>query len=241
MKPTKIAMWSGPRNISTALMRSFENRNDTFVSDEPFYGHFLKHSKVDHPLKNDIINSLDTNWESISKYLKGQIPKKKSVWYQKHMAQHNIKTLEMSWINELNNCFLIRSPKEVILSYIKKFKLSSINQLGFSQQFNLFKYIEQQNKEIIIIDSNDLLTNPEHILKLLCKKLNIPFSNKMLSWRSGSRATDGIWGKHWYNNVRNSTSFNSYKKNENKLPKQYQHINDECVKYYEFMYERRIF
>ena len=236
----KIAMWSGPRNISTALMRSFENRDDTFVTDEPFYGHYLNQSKIDHPMKNEIINNSDTSWKSISKFLIGEIPENKAIWYQKHMAQHNIFISDMSWVYELNNCFLIRNPKDVIKSYIKKFKLNSSNQLGFDQQFNLFNFLEKKGCDIIIIDSIDLLINPKYILKLLCDKLNIPFTNKMLNWPKGIRTSDGIWGKHWYNNVINTTCFNSYTESNQELPKKYHNIYHECIDYYQYLYEKRI-
>ncbi len=236
----KIAMWSGPRNISTALMRSFENRDDTFVTDEPLYGYYLKQTKIDHPMKNEIINSSDTNWKSISKFLTGDIPKNKSIWYQKHMAQHNIFISDMSWICELNNCFLIRNPKDVIKSYIKKLQLNSSHQLGFLQQFNLFNFLEEKGCDIIIIDSIDLLINPQNILKLLCNRLNIPFTNKMLNWPKGIRSSDGIWGKHWYNNVINTTGFKSYIDNNQKLPKKYHNIYHECIDYYQYLYEKRI-
>ena len=239
MNEIKIAMWSGPRNLSTALMRSFENRDDTYVTDEPLYGHYLKYSKIDHPMKNEIIKANNTDWKSITKYLTGCIPENKSIWYQKHMAQHNIFRLDNSWINELTNCFLIRDPKDVIISYIKKFTLNSSHQLGFSHQFDLFNYLSKENSNILIIDSSDLQNNPKYTLELFCNKLNIPFTNKMLNWPKGIRSSDGIWGKYWYKNVVNTTGFNRVY-HKKKLPYKYDKIYYECFKYYEYLYEKRI-
>ena len=146
----------------------------------------------------------------------------------------------MSWICELNNCFLIRNPKDVIKSYIKKLQLNSSHQLGFLQQFNLFNFLEEKECDIIIIDSIDLLINPQNILKLLCNRLNIPFTNKMLNWPKGVRESDGIWGKYWYNNVVNTTCFNNYNNSNNQLPKKYNDIYHECIDYYQYLYEKRI-
>tara|TARA_B110000438_G_scaffold268421_1_gene283988 strand:+ start:64 stop:792 length:729 start_codon:yes stop_codon:yes gene_type:complete len=241
MKSVKIAMWSGPRNLSTALMRSFENRDDTFVTDEPFYAHYLNNVDDKHPMKDEIIKNNNTNWNQISRFLTGPIPSKKSVWYQKHMAHHNILNLDISWINDVNNCFLIRNPKEVILSYSRKFKLNSINQLGFTQQFNLYEVVSSNNiNKILIIDAEDLVTNPKKILSEICINLNISFSDKMLSWPLGGRESDGEWAKYWYKNVVNTSSFYKYKKNNQKLPKEYMAIYNKSMKYYEYLYDRRI-
>ena len=129
--PIRIAMWSGPRNISTALMRSFENRSDTFITDEPFYAHYLQQTGVYHPIREEVIKSGNPNWNEVAEYLTGAIPKGKSVWYQKHMAQHNLPCADLSWTEKLENCFLIRDPMEVILSYSEKYEITSIHQLGY--------------------------------------------------------------------------------------------------------------
>ena len=147
-------MWSGPRNISTAMMRSFENREDTFVSDEPFYAHYLKLTGIDHPLRKEVMETRNSDWDEVSQYLTGTIPQDKSVWYQKHMAQHNLPGVELDWTSRLTNCFLIRNPGEVILSYSKKYEITSVYQLGFPQQFELYDKIEQDSgMSPIVIDS----------------------------------------------------------------------------------------
>jgi len=204
-------MWSGPRNISTAMMRSFENREDTFVSDEPFYAHYLKLTGIDHPMRKEVMETRNSDWDEVSQYLTGTIPQDKSVWYQKHMAQHNLPGVELDWTSRLTNCFLIRNPGEVILSYSKKYEITSVYQLGFPQQFELYDKIEQDSgMSPIVIDSKDVLMNPKNMLQKLCEKLEVPFSDKMLSWSPGKRDSDGVWGQHWYGNVEKSTGFQAY-------------------------------
>ena len=234
-------MWSGPRNISTAMMRSFENREDTFVSDEPFYAHYLKLTGIDHPMRKEVMETRNSDWDEVSQHLTGTIPQDKSVWYQKHMAQHNLPGVELDWTSRLTNCFLIRNPGEVILSYSKKYEITSVYQLGFPQQFELYDKIEQDSgMSPIVIDSKDVLMNPQNMLQKLCEKLEVPFSDKMLSWSPGKRDSDGVWGQHWYGNVEKSTGFQTYQKKEEEMPKEYTEIYEECMKYYQQLFERRI-
>ena len=241
MNAVIIAMWSGPRNISTAMMRSFENREDTFVSDEPFYAHYLKLTGIDHPMRKEVMETGNSDWDEVSQYLTGTIPQDKSVWYQKHMAQHNLPGVELDWTSRLTNCFLIRNPREVILSYSKKYEITSVYQLGFPQQFELYDKIEQDSgMSPIVIDSKDVLMNPKNMLQKLCEKLEVPFSDKMLSWPSGKRDSDGVWGQHWYGNVEKSTGFQAYQKKEEEMPKEYTEIYEECMKYYQQLFEQRI-
>ena len=241
MNAVIIAMWSGPRNISTAMMRSFENREDTFVSDEPFYAHYLKLTGIDHPMRKEVMETRNSDWDEVSQYLTGTIPQDKSVWYQKHMAQHNLPGVELDWTSRLTNCFLIRNPGEVILSYSKKYEITSVYQLGFPQQFKLYDQIEQDSgMSPIVIDSKDVLMNPKNMLQKLCEKLEVPFSDKMLSWSPGKRDSDGVWGQHWYGNVEKSTGFQAYQKKEEEMPKEYTEIYEECMNYYQQLFERRI-
>jgi hypothetical protein len=222
-------------------MRSFENRNDTFVSDEPFYAHFLKQTGVDHPMRDEVIKSGNPNWTTVSDYLTNTIPDGKSVWYQKHMAQHNLPGVDLEWAEKVFNCFLIRDPKEVILSYTKKYAISSVYQLGLPQQFDLFTQLREKGEVApIILDSTDILTNPESMLKKLCRTLGIPFTNKMLKWPKGRRKSDGVWGKHWYNAVEQSTSFQAYQKKCEKIPIEYTAIYEESIEFYLQLYNQRI-
>ena len=222
-------MWSGPRNLSTALMRSFENREDTKVWDEPFYAYYLKETKKNHPLANEIINKYETNLEKIIDLVTEE---KDFIYFQKHMSHHIVKKIPINWIAKGINCFLIRHPKEVLLSYIKKNDLIDSNDLGYPAQLRLFNYIKTSNKKILVIDAKDLSEKPEIILKKICKKINIPFTEKMLNWPKGRRDSDGIWEKIWYKNVKSSTSFNKILNKEYKIPKKYNQIYNECLGVY---------
>ena len=223
-------MWSGPRNLSTALMRSFENREDTKVWDEPFYAYYLKETKKNHPLANEIINKYETNLEKIIDLVTEE---KDFIYFQKHMSHHIIKKIPINWIAKGINCFLIRHPKEVLLSYIQKNDLIDSNDLGYPAQLRLFNYIKTSNKKILVIDAKDLSEKPEIILKKICKKINIPFTEKMLNWPKGRRDSDGIWEKIWYKNVKSSTSFNKILNKEYEIPKKYNHIYNECLRIYD--------
>ena len=228
-----IFMWSGPRNLSTALMRSFENRNDTIVHDEPFYAYYLFKTQLNHPMKNEIIKNYPfTQNEIINKITKN--PKNK-IYYQKHMTHHIIKNTKLTWIKKGYNCFLIRHPSKVINSYIQKNTLRNINDIGFKKQFEIFKKIKKNNSKFTVINADDILINPIISMKKLCKKLNINFSKKMINWPKGKRDTDGIWSKVWYKNVIQSSTFNKFKSEQINVPKKYSKIYDESLKYYEAM------
>ncbi len=241
MNTLTIAMWSGPRNISTAMMRSFDNRNDTAVLDEPFYAHYLKKTGINHPGRESIINSQSCKWDDILKMCVGPIPEGKPLWYQKHMAQHNLEGCDISWISNVKNCILIRDPKFVIQSYSKQLPINGEWQLGYKQQLEIMQYLEK-NEGISppILDAKDILLNPERLLKILCNKIGINFSKNMLSWAKGSRASDGIWGKYWYKSVNKSTGFIPYKNNNIKLDKELTTIYNKCMESYMAMYEKRI-
>ena len=234
-------MWSGPRNISTALMRSFENRPDTFVSDEPFYAHFLNETGEDHPYRKEIILQGETSWSAVAKNITGDIPNNKQIWYQKHMAQHNMQGKEMNWIWKLKNILLIRHPEEVILSYIKKNDIQNISQLGYRQLNDLFTILKKGCSDTPhIIDASDVLKDPEGMLKQLCGKLNITFYKEMLSWPAGRRDSDGIWGKHWYGSVEKSTGFKKYTKSNNPLPSDLVSLFKDSMEYYQQLYQHRM-
>ena len=238
----KIAVWSGPRNISTALMRAFGSRSDIFISDEPFYGYYLSNKNINHPMKTKIINTMETNFNIITNNLTGSIPSHKSIWYQKHMAHHISLKDDLLWIKNMKNILLIRNPKEVILSYIKKNPLDDISQLGLQQQINMYNIIKQSNDHCIIIDSNDLLINPKKILTKLCDAIGILFDDNMLKWKAGVHDYDGLWGKHWYNDVQLSTGFNKINKinKNNVIPESYLDIYKQALNIYFFLKQKRI-
>ena len=235
----KIAAWSGPRNISTALMRSFGSRTDTFVSDEPLYAYYLITNKINHPMKNTIINNMEINLSKIITYLINDIPNEKSIWYQKHMAHHLPLNSNLDWIKNFLNILLIRNPNDVILSYIKKNNLNNIFQLGLPQQKKILLFLKKNNIDYFIINTNELLKNPKQILFQLCNKIGVPFTEKMLTWEKGPKNYDGIWGEYWYKNMYNSTEFkkNKEKTTNIKIPKTYLPIYNQAIEYYNFLKE----
>ena len=237
----RIAMWSGPRNISTAMMRSFESRGDTFVSDEPMYGHFLSTSMIDHPLKNEIIKSMETNRIALHEYLSTFTPDDFSIWYQKQMTHHILIDDNLEWIKGLENIFLIRDPRKVILSYLKKYNLEDELLIGFIQIKRIFDYVSDNiSSSPIVIDADDVLRNPHQMLTNLCKTIGIPYTKNMLSWEKGYRDTDGIWSSHWYDNVINTDRFTAYREDKTELPPQYNKVYENSMKIYTQLYKYRI-
>jgi len=225
-----LFVWSGPRNISTALMRSFENRKDTKVYDEPFYAYYLKRTNLNHPLKDEIINHYHTNEDEVIKLITKDDNNYK-IFYQKHMTHHILDETRLDWIDRGINCFLIRDPAKVIVSYLKKNTLQSIQDVGFKKLYEIFKILN--SKDPIIINSDYLLAHPEKYLKILCQKLNLDFDQNMLNWPKGYRDTDGIWSKIWYQDVISSTTFNTKNTKEYIVPKAYENIYKECLDIYE--------
>ena len=206
-----IAMWSGPRNISTALMRAFENRDDTDVTDEPLYAYYLNETQLDHPGRDEVIRSQSTDWRVVTQQLIGPSPRRRPVWYQKHMTHHLLDEIDRGWMNELTHCFLIRSPRQVLASYAKTRPNVTLEDLGFEQQAEIFTYLQEHTHDTpLVIDSQDVLQDPKGVLTRLCEALDIPFTDDMLTWPAGPRSTDGVWAKHWYDNVLRSTGFVPY-------------------------------
>ncbi len=232
-----VACWSGPRNISTALMRSWSSRVDTFITDEPFYSYYLNETKLKHPMYSEIISKYPTTYSEIVNYLIDEIPENKKIWYQKHMAHHILDLKNIEWIVNCKNCILLRHPKEVISSYCKKNKLNSVEELGYQQQYEIIKFLKKKNKSFVVIDSNELLKNPEKVLSKWCKKINIKFDKSMLKWKKGNHASDGIWWKNWYDNVIKSTEFQKFEKKDITIENKYDSIYNESMKYYNYLKE----
>ena len=227
-----INMWSGPRNLSTALMRSFENRKDTNVWDEPLYAYYLKNTKLNHPLAKKIINKYKTNIDDL---IKDMTTKKDhlKILYLKQMTHHLINKTSIDWIKKTKNCLLIRDPKKVINSYLKKNEIKTLDDIGFESQYKIFRYLNKNKLKIIVINADDLIFNSEKTIKNLCNNLKIEFTNNMLKWPKGKRKTDGIWGEVWYKKVINSTTFNSdYINKEIKIPSKYNSLLNEANQIY---------
>ena len=234
-------MWSGPRNISTALMRSWESRSDTFVIDEPFYAHYLSVTNVDHPGRDEIIQNGETDQSVVSKELISDIDDSCSIYFQKHMTHHMIPSVDREWMKDVVNCFLIRDPKDMILSYTKVNSNLSMHLLGLEEQYELFEYVTKINgRAPPVIDSKDILLDPREKLRLLCEKIGVVFSEEMLSWSKGVRDTDGIWAKYWYENVINSTGFNTYTEKNEVIRDEYLQLYEDCLKIYEKLSKHKI-
>tara|TARA_B100000809_G_scaffold74505_1_gene72253 strand:- start:159 stop:896 length:738 start_codon:yes stop_codon:yes gene_type:complete len=243
MKPegVRIAMWSGPRNISTALLRSWGNRPDTLVNDEPLYGAFLSETGYDHPVAAEIISHYETDWSKVVAGLTGEIPGGKSIYYQKHMAHHLLPGMGREWVLQLDNCFLLREPREMLTSLIKILPDPGVADTGLPQQLEIFRLVEAQlEKTPPVLASRDVLEAPERLLGLLCEELGVEFSPSMLSWPPGKRDTDGIWAPHWYGEVEKSTSFRPYKAKDEEVPGKFRDLLRECMEIYQVLYEYRL-
>jgi len=234
----RIAMWSGPRNISTAMMRAFENREDTTAVDEPFYACYLHSTGLDHPLGQGVINSQSTDWSVVAKAMSEQ-SFDEEIFYQKHMTHHMLRKIDLSWTRNLHNCFLIRDPEYVVNSYSKKMHTISQDAIGIKRQFELFTEISGlTDKELPVIDAGQFLQSPEEGLRKLCDKLSIPFSARMLSWPKGRRASDGVWASHWYESVEESTGFQPLTESKFELTPEQQAVADESAPYYQALLEK---
>ncbi len=238
----RIAMWCAPRAISTALMRAWGNRSDTVVIDEPFYAHYLQATAIDHPGRDDIIAAYETDWRLVARSLtEDPLPADATICYQKHMAHHMLEHIELDWVDKLTNCFLIREPAEVITSYIKVRPQPTLSDLGFPQQLRLFEVVRKRSGSIPpVIDSQDVLRDPRRALSLLCKAVSVPFSERMLSWPPGRRASDGVWAPYWYAAVEKSTGFAPYRPKDESAPAHLQGLLAQAREMYQELHRFRL-
>jgi hypothetical protein len=238
---TRVAMWSGPRNISTAMMRSWGNRADTVVIDEPFYAFYLKRTGKEHPGADEIVAQGETEWRKVVAQLTRPVPQGKRIFFQKQMTHHLLPEVDRTWLSAVTNCFLIRDPAQVITSYIKKNDVDlALEDLGFVQQADLFDFVRQQGASAPAIDARDVQENPPRTLRLLCEAIGVEFDEAMLSWPPGLRETDGVWAKHWYGEVARSTSFQPYRPKNEPVPPSLREIHERCRECYERLYRHRL-
>jgi hypothetical protein len=237
----RIAMWSGPRNLSTAMMRSFGSRVDTFVSDEPFYGCFLKATGADHPMRDEVIASMDCDWRSVMDRLRGDPPDGSSVWYQKHMWHHMTGPIGYGDFADFRHAFLIREPERMIASYLRKREAARFEDFGLENQAEFFqREADRLGHAPPVIDANDVLANPEGVLSKLCDAVGIAWDAAMLGWEPGRRETDGVWAEHWYGAVERSTGFGAPETGPVEVSDDDQRLADRMRPYYERLAAHKI-
>lgn len=204
----RIAMWSGPRNISTAMMRAFENRPDTVVSDEPFYAAYLAATGLDHPMRHPVLAAQPTDWREVAAAMAGPAPGGAAVWYQKQMCHHMLPGFGLDWTAACRNLFLIREPERVIASYAARRAEPVLEDIGLVRQAEIFDHVAQATGTApAVIDADQVLADPRAALAALCGAAGIPFSERMLAWPAGRRESDGVWAPAWYDAVERSTGF----------------------------------
>jgi len=243
MEIVRIAMWSGPRNISTAMMRAFENRPDAAVVDEPFYAAYLAATGLHHPMRDEVLAAQPADWRAVVDGLLGPVPQGRSVFYQKHMTHHMIEGFGRDWIAACRNAFLIRDPADVLASYVVKRGEVTLADIGIVQQAELFdRELDRLGAPPPVIESADVLADPRGTLSALCAALGIPFTERMLSWPAGRRASDGVWAPAWYDAVERSTGFSapSERRPRGVLPDALRAIADEARPLYERLAAHRL-
>ena len=234
-------MWSGPRNISTAMMRAFGSRPDTAVTDEPLYAHYLKVTGVAHPGREDVLARHESDWRKVTDMLTGPVPGGRAIWYQKHMAHHLLPMIGRSWLDALTHAFLIREPDEMVASLFGTFPGAGLADTGLPQQCEIFDRVaERLSRAPPVVLAGDVLKDPRAQLEALCDALAIPFHTAMLAWSAGSRETDGAWAPHWYAAVEASTGFEPWRARHVELTGAQERLVDECRPYYEKLYALRL-
>ena len=233
----RLAVWSGPRNISTALMRSWENRPDCRVVDEPLYAYYLAETGLDHPARDEVIAAGETSWQAVVAELTAPTTQTAGIYYQKHMTHHLLPQLPRDWISELTNVLLIRDPAEVVASYIRSRADVVAEDIGLVQQAELF---EQLGGAPPVIDAADFLRDPEGYLRWLCRHIDVDFTDDMLHWPAGPRASDGVWAPYWYHAVLASTGFEPYRPRQVELHGAALEAAERSRPYYERLHAVRV-
>lgn len=236
---TRICLWSGPRNISTALMYSFAQRADTAVFDEPLYAHYLCNTNADeyHPGAKDIISSQENNGQKVVDFMMGD--HEKPVVFFKNMT-HHLLDLDRSFMKDVVNVILTRDPKEMIPSFAKVIDNPTIGDIGYESHTELIEYFEKEGINYVVLDSKKILLDPTKVLTEFCKKTRIEFDHAMLNWKAGAREEDGSWAKHWYKNVHQSTGYIPYKAKTESFPESLRPLLKECQPHYDKIVKKAI-
>lgn len=236
MSVCRIAMWSGPRNLSTAMMRSFGSRADCAVSDEPFYAAYLKAAGLEHPMRDEVLASQKQDASQVAADMLGPVPGGRPVWYQKHMSHHMIEGFPLDWLDEVTNVFLLRSPERVLASYAQKRESVTLADVGFEGQAMLFERVAARlGRAPVVVEAEDVRRDPRGTLSALCAAIELPFDAAMLSWTPGQHADDGVWAPHWYGAIFNSTGFAPPDERTPELPEHLRAIAAAARPYYERM------
>ena len=236
-------MWSGPRNISTALMRSFGARPDTAVVDEPFYAAYLVETGLEHPMRHEVIASQPNDWRDVAAALLGPVPGGRPVWYQKHMTHHMLPSFGRQWLAEVRNAFLIRDPAAVLASYAVKRGEVTLADIGIVQQRELFEQeADRLGRAPPVVEGADVLADPARVLARLCPALGIAYTDAMLHWPAGRRDSDGVWAPAWYDAVERSTGFEApaARRSAPALSGALQRIADEARPHYEALARHKL-
>jgi len=233
-------MWSGPRNISTAMMRSWENRPDTVVVDEPLYAAYLSRTGIDHPAREEVIASQPADLDEAVAALSEPLPEGKSVHYVKHMTHHVSQEMDLTWSLGFRNVLLIRDPAEVVASYVRSRRACEPEDIGVPQQGWLMEFWDAGEASPPVIDAADFLRAPEAHLRWLCDWLGIGFTERMLAWPAGPRDTDGVWSSHWYDAVRASTGFEPWWSREIRLSEHDTPVAEACRPAYDTLHQHRL-
>ena len=235
----RICLWSGPRNISTALMYSFAQRKDTAVFDEPLYAYYLSQTKARkyHPGAEDILSSMENNGEKVIESMMGD--QSKPVVFFKNMT-HHLLDLDRSFMKGAVHIILTRDPVEMLPSFAKVIANPNMYDVGYESHIQLVHYLKKVNIDPIIVDSKDILLDPEGMLKKICKRIGIPFDDNMLHWKKGARSEDGLWAEYWYNNIHNSTKFMEYRAKTEPFPKDLNPLLNACIPRYNELIKKAI-
>lgn len=238
----RIAMWSGPRNLSTAMMYAFASRSDCSVIDEPFYAAYLTATNDVHPMQQAILDAQPTHASDVVNQCLGPIPNDSEHFYQKQMTHHMVDGFPLKWLAELTNVFLIRHPARVVASYQQKRENPTLADIGFERQLDIFNFVTHQlGQTPIVIDSDDILANPGKALAALCEAIGITYQPQMLTWPTGGNKADGVWAPHWYASVWKSTGLKACDKNPlPQLDDSLKKISDSALPYYEEMSRYRL-
>ena len=238
---THLAMWSGPRNLSTAMMRAFENRPDTAVVDEPLYAHYLHHTGLAHPGREEILASQSTDWREVCTFLTAPPPHGQRLFYQKHMTHHLLPHMSRAWMQGLTHCFLLRRPEAVLSSYIKSRPDVTPADLGYAQQAEIYAWlVRETGARPLVVESSDVLKDPRRMLEALAHELDLPFYEEMLRWPAGPRDSDGVWAPHWYRSVQASTGFRPYQESTPDYPAELHWIVEDATPHYRALWEHRV-